>query len=207
MTRLLDTPAGIEAAKKAACHELRRRLGRMFHRNIVIAFEEWRTTGTFNLETVVGELNEENTDELILYSELIDDEFPTPEPEEILVWKALQNDEVSKTGDTAWTTFLELDFTLDEDSTVLLMTSYFYHFSNAYSGAFKGQVFLVSDPSNPISFVETLVLHSGQRLELSANEIRDLTAGAYTLRFQMATTQVAETAYASRIRLGAIKLK
>lgn len=80
MTYILDAPLGPSAMKRAACHEIRRRLGRFFSRNMVIAFEEWRnaTPGTpFNYETFVsayGRLNEAHTDELIDYYSLLEEE-------------------------------------------------------------------------------------------------------------------------------------
>lgn len=88
MTFILDAPNGPDACQVAACHELKRRLGRKFHRNIVVAFEEWRRTGTFSLETMVDGLNEAETDELIAYWQLIQDQEcdtstpvdPTPYP-------------------------------------------------------------------------------------------------------------------------------
>lgn len=72
--KLLDDPVGILAAQSAACHELHRRLGRFFKRNIVIAFDEWRTTNVFNLETMVNGLNEAHTPELIEYYNLIQEQ-------------------------------------------------------------------------------------------------------------------------------------
>ena len=78
MTYILDAPNGPAAMQRAACHELRRRLGRFFQRNVVIAFEEWRAAGgvaPFNYETFCGRLNEEHTDELLdLYQLLLDEE-------------------------------------------------------------------------------------------------------------------------------------
>jgi hypothetical protein len=78
MTKLLDHPDGPAAAKRAMCHEARRRLGRFFQRNIVIAFEEWRAgPGPFNYDTFVngsGDLNEYWTPELIDYYLLLEEE-------------------------------------------------------------------------------------------------------------------------------------
>jgi len=74
MTFLLDAPNGPETAQMAACHELKRRLGRKFHRNIVVAFNEWRDTGTFSLDTMVDGLNEAETNELIEYWTLIQEQ-------------------------------------------------------------------------------------------------------------------------------------
>lgn len=71
MTKLLDNPIGVLAAKRATCHELHRRLGRYFQRNIVIAFEDWRAGNPFDIAKVVGELNEAHTPELIDYYNLI----------------------------------------------------------------------------------------------------------------------------------------
>ena len=73
MTKLLDAPNGIATATRAACHELHRRLGRMFHRNIVIAFEDWRNTTVWDISKMVGDLNEGHTDELIAYWTLIEE--------------------------------------------------------------------------------------------------------------------------------------
>lgn len=82
MAKLLDTPIGVATAHRAACHEIARRMGRKFHRNIVIAFEEWRNTGTFNLSTMVADLNEEHTQELIDYFTLMTEEECIPDAPE-----------------------------------------------------------------------------------------------------------------------------
>lgn len=74
MTKLLDDPNGVLAAKRATCHELHRRLGRYFQRNIVIAFEDWRAGNPFDIAKVVGDLNEAHTPELIDYYNLIVDQ-------------------------------------------------------------------------------------------------------------------------------------
>ena len=71
MTKLLDDPVGVLAAQAATCHELHRRIGRYFQRNIVIAFENWRAGNPFDLTKVVGDLNEQHTPELIDYYNLI----------------------------------------------------------------------------------------------------------------------------------------
>lgn len=78
MTKILDHPQGPAAMKRAMCHEARRRLGRFFQRNIVIAFEEWRNgPDPFNYDTFVnasGDLNEFWTPELIDYYMLLEEE-------------------------------------------------------------------------------------------------------------------------------------
>lgn len=77
MTYILDAPNGPAAMKRAACHEIRRRLGRFFQRNVVIAFEEWRASGgvaPFNYNTFCGPINEQHTDELLDYYQLLVDE-------------------------------------------------------------------------------------------------------------------------------------
>lgn len=71
MTKLLDDPVGVLAAQAATCHELHRRIGRYFQRNIVIAFESWCAGNPFDLSKVVGDLNEQHTPELIDYYNLI----------------------------------------------------------------------------------------------------------------------------------------
>jgi hypothetical protein len=71
MTKLLDDPIGVLAAKRATCHELHRRIGRYFQRNIVIAFEDWRAGNPFDIAKVVGDLNEAHTPELVDYYNLI----------------------------------------------------------------------------------------------------------------------------------------
>lgn len=118
MTKLLDAVGGLDAAKKALCHELHRRIGRMFHRNVVIAFEQWRNTGTLDYDVFVGELNEAHTPEILAYSTLLDDQEcaiqgpegpPGPEGEqgiqgeqgepgpEFLYWQAENMAEVNST--------------------------------------------------------------------------------------------------------------
>jgi len=78
MTKILEHPMGPAAMKRALCHEVRRRLGRFFHRNVVIAFEEWRNSGgPFNYDTFVngsGNLNETWTPELLDLYELLEEE-------------------------------------------------------------------------------------------------------------------------------------
>lgn len=78
MTKLLDHINGPAAAKRALCHEARRRLGRFFQRNIVIAFEDWRNSpDPFNYDLFVngsGDLNEYWTPELIDYYLLLEEE-------------------------------------------------------------------------------------------------------------------------------------
>lgn len=139
MTKLLDAVNGVATAQRALCHELHRRLGRMFHRNVVIAFDEWRNTGTFSLEQFVGELNEAHTPELIAYYDLISAQDcliagpegppgpqgdPGPEGPEgpagpgaypFIVYGEVEADTTILPGDTTFTQLLVVSFPINAD--------------------------------------------------------------------------------------------
>jgi hypothetical protein len=77
MSNLPSTPEGREALRKLACFAIRRRGGRFFQRNIVLAYEQWRTSGApFNeiefLTTFCGDLNAEHDQEIMNDNALLD---------------------------------------------------------------------------------------------------------------------------------------
>jgi hypothetical protein len=77
MSDLPNTPEGREALRKLACFNIRQRGGRFFQRNIVLAYEQWRTSGApFNeiefLTTFCGDLNAEHDQEIMNDNALLD---------------------------------------------------------------------------------------------------------------------------------------
>ena len=72
MTNLLNTTSDRMIVIEAQRDLLRRRISRHWKRSLVIAYEEWRTTGNpFDLETFVNELNTVNDTEIRELSELL----------------------------------------------------------------------------------------------------------------------------------------
>ena len=72
MTNLLNTASDRMIVIEAQRDLLRRRISRHWKRSLVIAYEEWRTTGNpFDLETFVNELNAVNDTEIRELAELL----------------------------------------------------------------------------------------------------------------------------------------
>lgn len=64
MADLLSTQTGRDALNRIACYLGRRRMARRLHRSFYIAFDEWKETGHFSLETLLNELNPKSQDEI-----------------------------------------------------------------------------------------------------------------------------------------------
>lgn len=72
MTTLLNDTFGRLAVIEAQKHLLQRRISRHWKRSLVIAWNEWRTTGVrFQLETLVNELNDVHDTEIRELAELL----------------------------------------------------------------------------------------------------------------------------------------
>jgi hypothetical protein len=70
MTDLLNITNGPELLRRLACFLAQDRAGLSFKRSFCIAFDEWKNTGVFSLETLLGDLNELSQDEIALLGQL-----------------------------------------------------------------------------------------------------------------------------------------
>jgi hypothetical protein len=61
---LFDTVAGREILQELSCWLAKRRMSRRFHRSFYRAFDSWKTTGAFSLETLENSLNSVDVQEI-----------------------------------------------------------------------------------------------------------------------------------------------
>lgn len=64
MTQLLNDNEGREAIREAIIHLAKRRLSRRWKRDFVVAFEAWRTSGTFDRSVLIDAMNDAHDDEV-----------------------------------------------------------------------------------------------------------------------------------------------
>lgn len=72
MSDILSTPEGISVITRILCHEMKRRAGRFFHRNVVRVYDKFVDTGSTDLSLFVGPLNEFHDDELLSWYEMLE---------------------------------------------------------------------------------------------------------------------------------------
>lgn len=65
MSNLLTTANGREAMRQATIEQILHRMSRFFHRNVVIAFENWVNGGNFDISVVLGQLNDLHDPEIL----------------------------------------------------------------------------------------------------------------------------------------------
>jgi len=68
---LIDSVAGREILQGLGCYLAKRRMSRRLHRSFYRAFNEWKNSGSFSLETLENELNQLDQDEITELNDLL----------------------------------------------------------------------------------------------------------------------------------------
>jgi len=73
MADLLSNNDGRQLLYRVACYLGRARMSRSLYRNFYLAWQEWRSTGSLNLETLLGSLNPAAQDEILSIGNMLGD--------------------------------------------------------------------------------------------------------------------------------------
>jgi hypothetical protein len=68
---ILDTQDGRDIIQGLSCYLAKRRMSKRFHRSFMIAFNSWKETGQFSLETLLNELNLSDQGEINQLNQLL----------------------------------------------------------------------------------------------------------------------------------------